>query len=191
MIQPFIINLLLPFVPTIIHTTTLFDFSPLHALHNEHLHTWTCSFSCTPISTLPYVTKKPSWDFLRSSCQCAFLQRWSPEAVKKISWHFFDGHLGLLAAQNLKLLPSEIDLGGGVTLIRKSMTDAYVTLPPKSISFCGHFGFWAANGSRWQTKKCQDDFYTSCPINYKKKHGGKNYAKKTIRVYTICDFACL
>ena len=52
---------------------------------------------------------------------------------------------------------------GMLTLLQcvKSMTVAYVTLHPKSMSLGDHFGFWAANGPRWPLTKCQDDFFTS------------------------------
>ena len=60
-------------------------------------------------STPPYDTKKPSWDFLRNSCQYVFLQRLLSEIAKKTSWHFFGGHFGPLAAQNPQWPPSDIE----------------------------------------------------------------------------------
>ena len=54
-------------------------------------------------STLPYMSQKRRREiFCLIIAKVICLRRSSSEIAKKTSWHLFGGHLGPLAAQNLK-----------------------------------------------------------------------------------------
>ena len=59
------------------------------------------------------------------------------------------------------------------------MTEAYVTLPPKSMLLVGHFRFWAADGPKWPHEKCQADFLAISVNNLRKKSHWQELRKKS------------